>query len=317
MAAAERIDVHFHFIPEFFQQAAYAAGTGPAMGRYPQWSPALALEMMDRHEIALGITSIAAPGVHFAAQDQARALARRCNDYAAELHAQWPRRFGAFATLPMHRMADAISEATYALDQLKFQGVCLFANYAGKFLGDPLFDPLMAALDEQSAVAFVHPALHPLTSQIDLPWPGFLMEYVFDTTRAAVNLLFSGALQRFPRIRFILAHAGGTMPYFAWRLSTAPMVSGSLPQLTPEQVFAGMRHFYYDNALSCGPTAMNALRTIADPERILYGSDWPFANDRVVQEEVKAHLAPRLHSEEQRAAIDRANALKLWPGLTA
>ncbi len=65
-----------------------------------------------------------------------------------------------------------------------------------------------------------------------------MMEYLFDTTRAAVNLVFSGALERFARIRFILAHAGGVMPYFAWRLSVSPMIDPRLPQLSRAQVSA-------------------------------------------------------------------------------
>ena len=88
-------------------------------------------------------------------------------------------------------------------------GVCLFASYGEKFLGDPQFDPVLEALNARAAVVFVHPALHPSSRKLDLPWPGFMMEYLFDTTRAAVNLVFGGALERFPRIRFVLAHAGG------------------------------------------------------------------------------------------------------------
>ena len=92
---------------------------------------------------------------------------------------------------------------------LKHDGVSLFASYGENFLGDPLFDPLLEALDERGAVVFVHPGLHPSSKGFALPWPAFMMEYLFDTTRAAVNLVFSGAIDRFPRIRFILPHAGG------------------------------------------------------------------------------------------------------------
>ena len=151
-------------------------------------------------------------------------LARRCNDYAAELNARWPKRFGAFALVPMFDMRQAVDEIGRALDTLKLQGVCLFASYSEKFLGDPFFDPVLQALDERDAVVFVHPALHPSSRGLDLPWPAFMMEYLFDTTRATVNLVFGGAIERFRRIRFVLAHAGGLVPYFAWRLSVSPMI---------------------------------------------------------------------------------------------
>ena len=101
MAPRRRIDVHFHLIPQFYSDLVYAAGSGPALGRYPDWSPELALETMDRFDIEVALTSLAQPGVQFCAPDQAKALARRCNDYAAELNARWPRRFGALGTISM------------------------------------------------------------------------------------------------------------------------------------------------------------------------------------------------------------------------
>jgi predicted TIM-barrel fold metal-dependent hydrolase len=307
MTSARRIDFHFHLIPKFYQDAAYEAGTGPVIGRYPDWSPERALELMDALSIEVALTSLAQPGVQFGDPDRAGALARRCNEYAAELNARWPKRFGAFATLPMWEIGHAMAEIGYALDVLELQGVCLFASYGSKFLGDPHFDPLMAELDRRAAVVFVHPALHPSSRNLELPWPGFMMEYLFDTTRAAVNLAFSGATERFPRIRFVLAHAGGLVPYFAWRLSVAPMIDARLPQVSPEQIFARLSHFWYDTALSPTPPTMACLSGVARPERIVFGTDWPFANARVLA----AALA--IHETSAPGAIDRANALALFP----
>ncbi|HUK61578.1 MAG TPA: amidohydrolase family protein [Stellaceae bacterium] len=312
-APARRIDVHFHIIPPFYRDAAYAAGAGPALGRFPEFSPELALDLMDRSGIELALTSVSQPGVQFAMPSAARELARRCNDYAAELAARRPERFGAFALVPMHEIDDALAEIAYAYDMLGFAGVCLFASYGAKFLGDPRFEPVLAALDARAAVVFVHPAYHPSSKAIELAWPGFMMEFLFDTTRAAVNLLFSGALERFPRIRFILAHAGGLVPYFAWRLSVSPMVDPRLPQWPREKVLEGLRHFWYDTALSPGAQTMGALKTVAAPERILFGSDWPYANSRVLSVAISEHEAPVLHTPAERAAIDRGNALALFP----
>jgi predicted TIM-barrel fold metal-dependent hydrolase len=313
MASARRIDVHLHVIPDFYKEAVYAAGSGPAIGRYPDWTPELALKLMDRHEIETAITSLAQPGVQFTSGENARHLARRCNDYAAELMQRWPRRFGAFALVPLHAVDDAIAEIDYAMDSLRFHGVCLFASYGEKFLGDKYFDPVLDVLNRRDAAVFIHPTYHPSSRKLDLPWPGFMMEYLFDTTRAAVNLLLSGALERYPRIRFILAHAGGVMPYFAWRLSVAPMVDARLPQWPRERILEGFRRFWYDNALSPGAQTMGALKEVASPERILFGSDWPFANARVVAEAMNTQTAPGFQSASERAAIDRGNALRLFP----
>jgi 6-methylsalicylate decarboxylase len=310
---AGMIDVHFHLIPQFYRDAVYAAGTGPAIGRYPDWTPQLALELMDKHGIALAMLSLGQPGVGFLPDDKAAAFARRCNDYTAALIAQHPTRFGCFGLLPMHDIDAAVAEARYCFETLHFEGISLFASYGGKFLGDTAFDPVLDYLNARNAVAHIHPSLHPSSKSLDLPWPGFMIEYPFDTTRAAVNLMFTGALERFPAIRFILSHAGGTLPFLAWRLSVAPMIDKRLKQRSREEIFAGLRTFWYDNALASGPQPYGALSQIAAPDKILFGSDWPFCNDRVVAEEVADFTAPGFLSPEELAKISRANALKLFP----
>jgi 6-methylsalicylate decarboxylase len=315
MADPRRIDVHFHLIPAFYADEVYAAGSGPAIGRYPDWSPDRALEVMDRFGIATALTSLAQPGVQFCAPDKAKALARRCNDYAAELNARHPKRFGAFGTVSMWSVNDAIEEIGYALDTLKFQGVSLFASYDGKFLGDPRFDPVMEALDARDGVVFVHPGAHPANKAIDLPWPAFMMEYLFDTTRAAVNLMFGGTLGRFPRVRFILPHAGGLVPYFSWRLAVSPMIDRRLKPMTQDDVFALLRSFWFDNALSPGAQTWGCLSTVAAPEQIVFGTDWPFANVGVTSAAVQTYEALTAIAPAQREAIDRGNALRLFPGL--
>ena len=312
MASPRRIDVHFHHIPPFYSEAVYEAGRGPAIGKYPDWTPQLALELMDSHGIEVALTSLAQPGVGFGNEASAQTLARRCNDYAADLVARWPRRFGAFATVPMWSIEGAIAEITHCLDVLKFDGISLFASYEEKFLGDPWFDPVLDRLNVRGAVVFVHPGLHPSSKGLALPWPGFMMEYLFDTTRAVVNLIFSGAIARFPRVQFILPHAGGLVPYFAWRLSVSPMIDKRLPQLSREQVFEGLAHFWYDNALAPGEQTFGALDRVARPERIVFGTDYPFANPRVIAEAVKTYESGFL-PDARRAAIDRSNALALFP----
>ena len=311
--AAGMIDVHFHLIPQFYRDAVYEAGRGPAIGRYPDWSPQLALELMDRHDIALAITSLAQPGVGFAPADKAAGFARRVNDYAAELIAQHPKRFGCFGLLPMHDIDAAIAEARYCLEALRFHGICLFASYDERFLGDSWFDPLMDYLNSRNAIVHIHPGLHPSSKSLTLPWPAFMIEYPFDTTRAAVNLLFSGALERFANTRFILSHGGGTLPFLAWRLSVAPMIDKRLKQRSREEIFAALKSFWYDNALASGVEAMGTLSRIAAKDRILFGSDWPFCNERVVAEEVADFTAPGFLAPDAMAMIARENAVKLFP----
>jgi 6-methylsalicylate decarboxylase len=307
-----RIDFHFHLIPQFYCDAVYAAGAGPAIGRYPDWSPERALELMDASGIDVALLSLAQPGVQFGDPAAAPALARRCNEHSAELNASFPKRFGGFAVVPMWDVAQAVAEVAFSLDQLKLQGVCLFASYGDRFLGDPWFDPVLEALNERGAVVFIHPALHPSSRGLKLPWPGFMMEYLFDTTRAAVNLVFGGAIERYSRIRFVLAHAGGLMPFFAWRLSVSPMIDARMEPLSRDEVYARLRRFWFDNALAPAAETLQCLKGVAAPERIVFGSDWPFANARVIAEAVKTHESIAL-PQAQRNAIDRGNALSLFP----
>jgi len=307
---AGKIDVHFHVIPKFFRDAVSEAGLLLATAAYPEWSPELALELMDEHDIAVAIASIVWPGAGFLPADKASTFARRCNEYAADLIVRSPHRFGCFGLLPMHDMKAAIAEAQHCLDELGFEGIALFASYGERFLGDSFFDPLMSYLDTAKAVVHVHPSLHPSSRSLQLQWPGWLVEYVFDTTRAAVNLIFSGARARFPDIRFILSHAGGTLPYLALRLELAPMIERSLQNTSRDEIRAGLGSFWYDTALACGPQSVGALLRVTAKQHILFGSDWPFCDDRVTAEEVA--LLAAIDSPPP-SAIARDNAIALFP----
>jgi 6-methylsalicylate decarboxylase len=307
------IDVHFHLIPQFYRDAVRDAGIMLATASYPDWSPQLALDLMDKHGIALAITSTVWPGAGFLHGERAASFARRCNDYAAELIAQHPKRFGCFGLLPMDDIGAAIAEARYCLETLRFDGIGLFASYGERFLGDPYFDPLMQYLNSARAVVHIHPSVHPLGKTLKLQWPGWLIEYVFDTTRAAVNLVFSGAIKNYSAIRFILSHAGGTLPYLAMRLELAPMIETALKSIPREKIAAGLKSFWYDTALSSGAQTMGALSRVTPDDHILFGGDWPFCDDRVVAEEIAQLTAPAFLAADTVAMIKRRNALKLFP----
>jgi predicted TIM-barrel fold metal-dependent hydrolase len=313
-----RIDVHFHAIPDFFREAVLAAGLGPAISTgFPAWSVDDSLGVMDANGIATAITSISQPGPHLGDDRNARVLARRCNEFAAEMVERHAGRFGAFAAVPLPDIEGAKAEIAWALDVLELDGIGLFASYSERFLGDPYFDPVLDVLNERAAVAFVHPNFHPSSRALKLDIPAFAVEFTFDTTRAAVNLILSGALDRFPRIRFILAHAGGTLPFLAWRLAAVPVIDRRFAALPPEKITAGVRHFWYDTALSAGRGALGALQEVAEPARILFGSDWPYAPDAMTRLTVAALAEPGAVAPGQLGAIERGNAAALFPRFTA
>jgi predicted TIM-barrel fold metal-dependent hydrolase len=312
-----RIDVHFHAVPPAFKEAATAAGRGATIASgFPEWSPELALQVMDRQGIATAITSISQPGVHFGNDAAARTLARLCNEDAASNIARWPRRFGAFATVPLPDVDGACREIEHALGVLKLDGVCLLASYGERFLGDAFFEPVLELLNEREAVVFVHPNFHPSSRGLSWNLPAFLTEFPIDTTRAGANLVFSGATRRFPRIRFILAHGGGALPYVAWRLSLAPMIDRRFADLTGAGILEEVGRFWFDTAQAAGAPVLAALREIASPSKLLFGSDWPYCPETVVAHTTGALENSPLLDSATATGIAHANALALFPRLS-
>jgi predicted TIM-barrel fold metal-dependent hydrolase len=327
---AGRIDVHCHSMTPAYRAAIANLG---AIIRTPDWSPPMALEFQDRHGIAAGVYSLSVPGTHHGDDAKARILARRVNEESAEFVARNSKRFGAYATLPIPDMDGACEAARQALDVMKLDGVGLLASYDGVYLGQPLFDPLFEVLNERSTVVLIHPNNHPTTVNVKTgisPGIGnFLIEFLFDTTRSALNLMFTGALDRFPKIRFILAHAGGTLPYTAWRLADiigrqmtvapwdsqypSPFMQRYAGRVTPELVFSQLRRFWYETALAAGPSTMGSLKAVADPTRIVFGSDWPYCPSEMADDMIAALADNTMLDAGERAAIERGNALALFP----
>lgn len=305
------IDVHAHLIPPFYREALLAAGRGPSIsGGFPAWSPEQALEQMQENGIAVAILSVSQPGVHFGDDRAAGTLARTFNDYMARLSVGHAGRFGAFAVLPLPDVAGALAEIDYALDVLKLDGIGLLASYGEQFLGDDKFDPLLERLDACEAVVFVHPNLHPASRALTLNVPAWVAEYPFDTTRAVVNLVLTGKRRRYPKIRFILAHAGGAIPFLTWRIAATPQIDKRYATLASEDIRSDLRSFWYETAQAPGPETFGALHLIAAPERILFGSDWPYCLSPVT-----AAMIAALHQVdvEQRGGVESANAQNLFP----
>lgn len=321
MGGPHRIDVHHHVVPLDYARLLHDKGIQPGGIPLPEWGMPLAAKVMDANGVATAILSVSTPGVWFGLVPEARQWARRVNEHAAEIVENQPSRFGFFATLTLPDVDGAIAEATHALDVLRADGIILLANNAGIYLGDPAFDRLLGFLDERAAVVFVHPGELPAEPVPGIPT--FTADFLLDTTRSAISLILSGALNRYPRIRWILAHAGGFVPYISHRilltqLRTEPKWKLAGLALRREQAVAErmkvFARFWYDTALSSTPAAFPSLRAVADPTRILFGTDFPFAPAAAVKymaaEYEAMDLPPTL-----RAGIDRRNAEALFPRL--
>jgi predicted TIM-barrel fold metal-dependent hydrolase len=202
------------------------------------------------------------------------------------------------------------------MDTLKLDGVVLMASIGELYLGDPAFDALFAELNRRKTPVFVHPTVHPSSQRLKLNVPGALVEFVFDTTRAAVNLIYSGTMERYPDLRIILSHAGGTIPFVAWRLTLGKLVP-SLDAKAPQGAIAYLKRFYYDTALSASPYALSALRELVDPSHILFGSDFPFLPGAKGIQSAKDTDTYVSNDPAVRMAVSRDNALALFPRLRA
>jgi len=313
------IDVHQHLIPQVYIDRLATVGVmGSGEHPWPDCSIGKALDLMDRTGVATAFTSISSPGLYFGDVDFTRRLARECNDAMAELVAGKPDRFGAFAALPLPDVAASLRELEYALDTLKLDGVNLVTHVAHRYMGHPEEAELYAELDRRRAVVFVHPVYRGLEGPATLGYPAGLTELVFDTTRAITNMLLTGTLARFPNIRFIMPHAGGVTPFLLFRLSG----QDSNPRMRdkiPEGVAAYLRRFYYDVAQSAAPLSLRALSEVADPDRIVFGSDYPFAliGEKIVSNTIAGVRGYDGYDAVQRRKVERDNALALFPRLRA
>ena len=151
------VDIHHHMLPDFFWRATNEDGHPVGGIAPPPWSRASTLSFLDDAGIDVAVTSVSTPGVHTGDDTAARVLARRCNELAAEMIRDRPDRFGGFACLPLPDVDGALAELAYALDDLRLDGVVLFSNARGTYLGDPRLDPLFDELQRRRAVVFVHP----------------------------------------------------------------------------------------------------------------------------------------------------------------
>jgi predicted TIM-barrel fold metal-dependent hydrolase len=320
MSTAHRIDVHQHVVPPFWAKALPAHGgdpSGPRSGDpshsvLPPWSPDSAIDFMDSQQIATGILSLTAPGVTGWDTSGRREMARCVNEYTAGLVAKRPDRFGHFATLPLPDIDGALLELERALGTLRADGVILLANYSGKYLGEAAFEPVWAELDRRQAVVYVHPGQPLLPTAAGLAGP--LVDYPFDTTRTAVQLVLNGIMNRYPGARIILSHAGGFVPYASHRFAELAHVF-RLDAADPADILKSFQRFYFDTALSSSPAALPSLKAFAQQDRILFGTDYPFAPAEVAASFTRKLEAYDSLTADEYGAINHGNAEILFPRL--
>lgn len=308
MAEPHRIDVHHHPTPVLELMGGRVSGSPGIKG----WTAAVSLEDMDKNGVATAILSMPSRAAVWRGGDQARnrAMARQWNEFMTRQGAEHPRRFGVFASVPIFDIEGSLREAEYALDELKADGITLMTNMGDKWLGDPHYFPLFEELNRRRAVIYTHPISADCMQNMLVPdIDDSVIEFTADTSRAIARLLFSGAAHRFPDIRFIFSHAGGTMPFILERYTRHAQSDPTLAARVPDGVLAYLKRFYYDTAQASHPHAMASITQLVAISQLLFGTDFPFRNS---EDHVKG-LAACGFSEADLRAIECGNAQRLLP----
>ena len=302
-AASPIIDVHAHFQP-----AVLKALNMP--GPMAAWSLQKHLDDMGAAGVTRSMLSITTPGVPETGE-RARTLARGTNEDAAKLAADNGGKLGFFLALPMDNPDAALKEIEYGFDVLKAPGVGIFTSYGAEWLGDKRFDPVFEELNRRKAICYVHPNTANCCGRLIPEVADTIIEYGTDTTRAIASYVYRGAARRYPDVRMIWSHSGGSMPFLIERFDGADRGPAAKAQ-APDGFRAAAARFFYDIAQSTAAIPSRALKQLVPVERIVFGSDYPF---RTTLEHVKGLEAAKVYTPAEIKGIYAGNVGRFLPEL--
>jgi predicted TIM-barrel fold metal-dependent hydrolase len=303
-AKGGRIDVHHHHAPPALQVGPGRAGRAP-------WTPELSLQMMDKFDIAVSILSMTQMGdILYDGTERGRKAVRIGNDYGAKVMADHPKRFGLFTGVPLPDIDAVMTEIAYGLDTLKADGIGIYTNdNHNRWPGDPYFDPMWQELNRRNTIVYMHPLAPQCCRDLNDGVPTAMNEFDFDITRACTSILAGGVLHKYPNIKIIIPHSGGTMPVLAGRIKDRYPGDPKHAEYIPNGVYPELKKFYFDIAHASFPMPLAALLKFAPEDHILFGTDFsPEPIESTVNELPTSGLPPKLM-----AAIERGNTEKLFP----
>jgi 6-methylsalicylate decarboxylase len=309
------IGTHHHILPDFFWRETNSAHA-PVGGLAPlQWSKEAMISFMDEAGIDVAVMSVSTPGAHIGDSQRARSLARRCNELAAELVHERPDRFASFACIPLPDIDASLEELSYALDVLGLDGLVLFTNSNGVYLGDTSLEPVFEELERRKVVVFVHPNPSPDAVAHSLGLPDNLIDFPTDTNRAVAHMHYTNRFARTPNVKYIFSHAGGSIPYLAARFAIIDEMA-FIPGGEERGAAASMfRRMYWDTALAASDPVLRMLRDIVGVDQVLYGTDFPYLRrDLAVDSKQRILESSELNDSERRAILG-GNASRLFPRL--
>ena len=288
-----KLDLHTHYYPPaYFERIERSGGdfsfgaspTGQRIIRYkgarffgvtaPMTDVGKRLEDMDRVGIDVEVLSLSTPNVFFAEGRAQIEVARMVNDAYADLIAKRPGRFLGFASIPMDDPDGALRELARALDELRLQGVVLLSNIRGRALADPAYRPFFAECDRRKACVFVHPMIPAAAEPFGEYVLGPIVGFPFDTTLAVARLCYAGVFKQLPNIRWLVAHAGGAIPYLLERLDSGWRDFAECRANIDEPPSTYLKRLSYDT-VTFSPNNLRLLRDVVGTDHLAMGSDYP------------------------------------------
>jgi aminocarboxymuconate-semialdehyde decarboxylase len=275
-----RIDVHAHYYPKAYIKRAERLGADLAVvHRVPLATEEKAdmearIKMMDEAGVDLQALSVSSTQPYFERERDGADSAREANDAYAELINRYPKRFAAFAALPLPHVDAALKELERAIDQLHFVGVTFGTSVMRRSAAEEAFEPIYAEMNRRGLTLFVHPAglgiCSHLLNDFGLTWP---IGAPFEDTMFAMHVIQRQIPQRYPKIKIIIPHLGGAIPALFTRIDTTkPMFAaqnGELPSVT-------MRRMWYDTVAQGNSAALRCACEQFGADRLVYGSDYPY-----------------------------------------
>lgn len=316
---ANKIDIHTHAIPEFFRE--YMNSLQEQGWTIPAWSVEGTKSMASKLGVRTSILSLSAPGPDLAKDlERAKKIARQANEEMADLVKSEPSTFGVFAAVPNPLNTEAcLEEINYAFDTLHADGVTLFTQYSGRYLGDEAFEPVWRELDRRAAVVFVHPTIpegyKPIASVLQHPAS---LDFPHESGRTAAHMVLTGMKRRYPNVKIILSHGGGTLPVLSERF--AQLQQHLLPQNIPaaapqtaDEMVADAKTFWFDTALAGTKNVQDLLAGWAPDDRLLFGSDYPYCGEEAIYN--ARELEKYQMTTHRKEGTYWRNALELFPRL--
>ena len=313
------IDVHHHCVlPEYEAALVRSGAADPSKPLRRNSSPAEAAAAMASLGIEAAIVNpLSVAGVHHGSDADARYLCQSASDALAAFVSAVPGKLGFFAPLPYPDVDGSLRHMAYALDTLKADGLILMSQQNGTYVGDTRGEPLWAEMDRRGAVVLVHPARPAFIDELTTKIWGAIIEYPFETTRVAAFLIYNEVMRKYPNIKWILAHAGGCLPYLSFRLSQLmteqDIARPAFSDRVPEGAAGYVGKFYFDTAISGSAAALAGLTAVTEPSHILFGSDWPYIHRQTVETQTTTLQTWPGFTLETFAAMERENALALFP----